>query len=117
MIKMLKNHTLSIFIAIAFTFLQVVNAHANHLSSNAQQKDISVMKEIKKKAVNIATFYVPILKHGVENEDTIEGEFQKVFEPITIGTFTTLGAMIFGYFTGLFMSLFSGLLGIGIGKA
>ncbi|UTO27753.1 hypothetical protein [Bartonella harrusi] len=116
MIKVLKGHMLNILIAIAFSLSQVANTHANHLSNNAQQKDIFVMESVKKKAINIATLYVPILKHRVRNEDTIEGEFQKVFEPITIGTFTTLGAIIFGYFTGFFMSLFSGIVGIGIGK-
>ncbi|EJF98992.1 hypothetical protein MEI_00159 [Bartonella vinsonii subsp. arupensis Pm136co] len=116
MIKVLKNHMLSILIASAFFLSQVVNVHANHLSNNTQQEDVSIIEQAKKKAINIATLYVPSLNHGTKNKDATEGKIEKVFEPITLGTFTTIGSMLFGYFTGFLMAIFSGLIGIGIGK-
>ncbi|WP_375622298.1 MULTISPECIES: hypothetical protein [unclassified Bartonella] len=115
MTKVFKNHVLSTFIAIAFLLSQIVNANANHLNSSFQKENVSV--SVIEKATNMATLYISNLNYGVGNEDGIEGKFVKVFEPITLGAFTTIGAYIFGGLTGLVMSVFSAMLGGGIARS
>ncbi|MBB5073531.1 hypothetical protein HNQ69_000652 [Bartonella callosciuri] len=111
--ELLKNHMLRIFIMAAFFLSQVVNANANHLKNDPQHENIpvSVMEQGKKKTINIAAFYVPDINHGAGNEATIEGKIEKVFEPITLGIFTTVGSLGFGFLTGFVMSIFSAVIG------
>lgn len=118
MVKMFKNHMLSIFIAIAFSFSQVANIHANHLRNTSQQESIpvSIIEQGKKKAISITSLYIPNLNYGEENEATIEGKIEKVFEPITLGFFTTIGALGFGFLTGTVMGIITGILGWAVGK-
>ncbi|WP_208432618.1 hypothetical protein [Bartonella taylorii] len=116
--KVLKNYVLSIFIAIAFFLSQVVNVNANHLRNTPQQKDVSlfVIEQGKKEAIRMAALSIPSLNYGMGNENIIEARIEHVFEPIRLGTFTTIGSMVFGFFTGFVMAIFSAIIGIGIGK-
>lgn len=116
MIQLLKTYVLNILIVIAFLLSQVINVHANYLKNDAQWETISLMEKGKEKAISLATFYVPDFTHGVKNEFAIEGKIEKVFEPITIGIFSTVGALGFGFFTGSIMAIFSGIIGWAIGK-
>lgn len=116
MIQLLKTYVLNILIVISFSLSQVINVHANHLKNDAQWETISLMEQVEKKAISIATFYVPNFTHGVKNESAIEGKVEKVFEPITIGVFSTVGALGFGFLTGSIMAIFSGIIGWAIGK-
>lgn len=116
MTKGLKTYILNIFIAISFLLSQVINVHANHLKNDAQWEAISLIEQEKKNAVNIAALYVPNFTHGAKNESAIEGKFEKVFEPITLGFFSTIGALGFGFLTGSVMAIFSGIIGWAIGK-
>ncbi|AGF75490.1 hypothetical protein [Bartonella vinsonii] len=113
-----KNHVLSVLIAIAFSFSQIVNVHANHFKNCSQKEEISVsvLEKNKKKIINTVALYLPSLNYGSENE-TITGEkIVKVFEPITLGFFTSLGAFGFGFFTGSFLGIITGIIGWAIGK-
>ncbi|GAA5103472.1 hypothetical protein [Bartonella jaculi] len=119
MVKLFKNHVLSIFIAVAFILSQIVNVNANHLKSNPKKEEISVsvIEQGRKKATNMAALYIPGLNYGAENDAVIEGKIEKViFGPITLGFFTTIGALGFGFLTGTIMGIFTGILGWGIGK-
>ncbi|GAA5103475.1 hypothetical protein [Bartonella jaculi] len=89
MVKLFKNHVLSIFIVIAFFLSHVVNVNANHLRNSTQKEEISVsvIEQEIKKAMNMAALYIPGLNHGAENDAAIEGKIEKVLEPITIGVF------------------------------
>ncbi|WP_142415809.1 hypothetical protein [Bartonella massiliensis] len=116
MIKVLKTYVLNVFIAVAFLLSQITNVHANHLKNDTQWETITLMEQAKKKAVNIATFYIPNFIHGAKNESTIEGKVEKVFEPITLGVFSTVGALGFGFLTGSVMAMFSAVIGYAIGK-
>lgn len=89
MTKMFKKHVLNIFIMIVFFLSQIVNVNANYLKNNSQKENISISlkKQGNKKAISMATLYVPDLNYGVENKATIEGKIEKVLEPITLGTF------------------------------
>ncbi|WP_317992963.1 hypothetical protein [Bartonella gliris] len=118
MVKMFKNHVLSAFIAITFSLSQIVNVNAN-LSKNSPQKEdasVSVVKQEKKKAINMAALYIPSLNYGSENEAITGGKIEKVFEPITLGFFTTIGALGFGFFTGSILGIITGIIGWAIGK-
>ncbi|MBB5073532.1 hypothetical protein HNQ69_000653 [Bartonella callosciuri] len=90
MVKLFRNYVLSIFTAVAFFLSQVVNANANHLKNNPQHENIpvSVMEQRENKIINIAALYVPGLSYGVENNSVAQGKIEKVFEPITLGTFS-----------------------------
>ncbi|WP_375631390.1 MULTISPECIES: hypothetical protein [unclassified Bartonella] len=89
MIKLFKNHILSIFIMSAFSLSQVVNVHANSLQNSTHRENIfvSAIKQKRKDAVHTVSLYRPSLNRGVSNETTIEGKFEKVVEPLTIGAF------------------------------
>ncbi|WP_039760268.1 hypothetical protein [Bartonella queenslandensis] len=119
MTKGLKTYILNIFIAISFLLSQVINVHANHLKNDAQWETISLIEQGKKNAVNIAALYVQNVQnftYGAKNVSTIEGKVEKVFEPITLGFFSTIGALGFGFLTGSVMAIFSGIIGWAIGK-
>lgn len=116
MIKILKSYVLNIFIVAAFLLSQVINVHANHLKNDASWEAVSLMEQEKKEAINIAAFYVPNFTYGVKSESAIEGKVEKVFEPITLGVFSTVGALGFGFLTGTVMAIFSGIIGWAIGK-
>ncbi|PIT69502.1 hypothetical protein [Bartonella tribocorum] len=116
MIKKLKNYVLNIIVAVAFLFSQVVNVHAHHWKNDAQVETISLLEQGKKKAVSIAALYVPNFTHEAKNESALEGKVEKVFEPITLGVFSTTGALGFGFLTGFVMAIFSGIIGWAIGK-
>ncbi|QEE08979.1 cytochrome c-type biogenesis protein DsbD, protein-disulfide reductase [Bartonella kosoyi] len=115
MTKGLKTYILNIFIAISFLLSQVITVHANHLKNDAQWETISLIEQEKKNTVNIAALYVPNFTHEAKNESVIEGKFEKVFEPITLGFFSTMGALGFGFLTGSVMAIFSGIIGWAIG--
>ncbi|KEC55377.1 hypothetical protein [Bartonella koehlerae] len=118
MIKVFKNHVFRVFIAVFFSLSQIINAHANHLRNSPQQENISVsvMEQGKKKVINMATFYVPSFTYEAKNEPALEGKIEKVFEPITLGIFTTVGALSFGFLIGSIMGMFTGILGWAVGK-
>lgn len=87
MTKLFKNHILSAFIAIAFSFSQIINVHANHLEKNSLREEVSITEQGRQNAINTAAFYISSFNHGVKNETAVEGKIEKVFEPVTIGTF------------------------------
>ncbi len=116
MIQILKTYVLNILIVIAFLLSQVINVHANHLKNDAPWETIPLIEQEKKQAINIAAFYVSNFIHNVKNESAIEGKVEKVFEPITLGVFSTVGALGFGFLTGSIMAIISGIIGWGIGK-
>ncbi|WP_273719001.1 MULTISPECIES: hypothetical protein [Bartonella] len=116
MIKGLKTYVLNIFIAVAFLLSQIINVHANQFKNDAQWETVSLIEQGKKRAVNMAALYVPSFTHGAKNESAIEGKVEKVFEPITLGFFSTVGALGFGFLTGSVMAIFSGIIGWAIGK-
>ncbi|WP_455466509.1 hypothetical protein [Bartonella sp. B39] len=118
MIKLLKNYVLSIFVAVAFFLSQIVNVNANHLRSSPQRGDVSVfvMGQEKKKEISTAAFYVPSLNYRAESQTDFEGKIERVFEPITLGFFTTLGALGFGALTGSVMAVVTAVIGWAIGK-
>ncbi|WP_375673416.1 hypothetical protein [Bartonella sp. TS82HLJMH] len=104
----------------AFSLLQVVNAHANYLQNNAYRENIfvSAIEQKKQDAVHTVSLYSPILNLGVDNETTIEEKFEKVVEPLTLGTFgvgmalgyasSTIG-MFLGWIIGKIISYFKSL--------
>lgn len=47
----------------------------------------------------------------MENDAIIEGKIEKVFEPITIRFFTTIGALGFGFLTESILGIFTEILG------
>ncbi|WP_455481059.1 hypothetical protein V3564_01355 [Bartonella sp. B12(2025)] len=118
MIKIFKNHVFSIFIVLAFFLSQIVHVNANYLKNSPQPKSasFSVMKQGKKETVNMAALHVPSFIHGEKNEIAIEGKIEKVFEPITIGVFTTVGALGFGTLIGSVMAIVTAIIGWAIGK-
>ncbi|WP_375616163.1 MULTISPECIES: hypothetical protein [unclassified Bartonella] len=116
MIKVLKTYVLNIFIAVAFLLSQVINVHANHLKNDAQWEAVSFIEQGETKTINIAALYVPSFTHKTKSESAIEGKYEKVFEPITLGVFSTMGALGFGFLTGSVMSIFSAIIGWAIGK-
>ncbi|WP_208435149.1 hypothetical protein [Bartonella phoceensis] len=118
MVKIFKNNVLNIFILVAFFLSQVVSVHANYLRSNHQPDSfVSVMEEEKNNAINMVTFHLPDFTHEAKNENALEEKFEKVvFEPITLGLFTTVGAFSFGALTGSVMAIFSAIIGWAIGK-
>lgn len=89
MIKIFKNHMLSIFIMSAFSLSQIVNVHANYLQDNTHRENsfVSTIKQKRKDAIHTISFYTPSLNGDVEDVTAIEGKFEKVIEPVTIGTF------------------------------
>ncbi|WP_273719002.1 MULTISPECIES: hypothetical protein [Bartonella] len=89
MIKLFKNHILSILIMSAFSLSQVVSVHANYLQNSAHRENtfVSAIEQKKKDAVHLVSLYTQNLNHGVGNETTIEGKFEKIVEPLTLGTF------------------------------
>ncbi|WP_019220554.1 hypothetical protein [Bartonella senegalensis] len=106
MVKVFKSQVFNIFIAVFFSLSQIISAHANHLSNSAQQEKLSVseIEHGKNKEINITTLYAANFNHQAENETALEGKFEKVVEPITIGIFG-IGIAI-GYATtaaGLFL--------------
>ncbi|WP_208435150.1 hypothetical protein [Bartonella phoceensis] len=110
MVKIFNNYVLSVFIALAFSFSQIVNVNAKYLNNDSHEKEFFVTEQRNENTVNIATFYATSLNYGVENEVPIEGKIEKVLEPVTIGTFGV--GMALGYVT----SAASMLLGLIIGK-
>ncbi|GAA5099927.1 hypothetical protein [Bartonella acomydis] len=119
MIKILKNNSLNILIAAVFFFSQVINVHANYLKNHSQRESIaaSVMEQGKKKVANITSlFAVPNFTSEAKNESILEGKIENVFEPITLGFFSTVGALGFGFITGTIMAIFTGIIGWAIGK-
>ncbi|WP_156850487.1 hypothetical protein [Bartonella refiksaydamii] len=92
MVKVFKNHVLSIFIAIAFSLTQVANVNANYLKNSSQQETTS-LSAVKQKVISMATLYAHSLNYGVENKAIIEGKVEKVVEPLTIG----FGLLAAGY--------------------
>ncbi|WP_179853406.1 hypothetical protein [Bartonella doshiae] len=74
------------------------------------------MEQEKKKAVNMTVFYTSDFIYGVENEATNKEKIEKVFEPITLGVFTEIGALSFGFLTGSVMAIFSAIIGWVIDK-
>ncbi|CDO46449.1 hypothetical protein AT246_01055 [Bartonella henselae] len=118
MVKVLKNQVFSIFIATFFSLSQIISTHASPLRNSPQQENISVsvMEQGKKIAINMAAFYMPNFTYEAKNENAHEGKIEKVFEPITLGIFTTVGALAFGFLTGSIMGIFTGILGWAVGK-
>ncbi|MET3589366.1 putative membrane protein [Bartonella silvatica] len=119
MVKIFKNYRLNIFILAIFFLSQTINVNANYLPHSLQKENISVtMIEQQSKAFNIADLYVSKFIYEEKNKDLSEGKIEKVFfEPITLGVFTTLGALGFGIFTGVVAAILSGIIGISIGKS
>ncbi|WP_246257572.1 hypothetical protein [Bartonella gabonensis] len=80
-----------------FFISQVANVHANYLQKSTHHEDIfvSVIEQNRKDVVHPVSLYTPSLKRSVGNEMTIEGNFEKVVEPLTVGTFGI--AMAIGY--------------------
>ncbi|EJF82509.1 hypothetical protein [Bartonella rattimassiliensis] len=116
MTKVLKTYVLNIFVAVAFLLSQIINVHANHLRNNTQYETVSLMQQRKEKAITIAAFYGPNFNYKAKSEMNIEGKVEKVFEPITLGVFSTVGALGFGFLTGSVMAIFSAIIGWAIGK-
>ncbi len=119
MVKIFKNHILNIFVLVAFFLSQITSVNANPLRKNHQPENIfiSVMEQGKKPAINMVTLYVPSFIYKTKNEAVLEEKFEKiVFKPITLGFFTTVGALSFGFLTGSIMSILSAIIGWGIGK-
>ncbi|MBX4336123.1 hypothetical protein [Bartonella raoultii] len=104
MTKSFQNYILSILITIVFSFSQIVSVHASHLENNSQKEKISITEQGMKNPINTISFYTSILNYGVKHETPIEGKIEKVFEPITIGTFGIGMALGYGSSTvGLFL--------------
>ncbi|KEC55378.1 hypothetical protein [Bartonella koehlerae] len=114
MVKVFKNHVFRVFIATFFSLSQIVSvsAHANPFRNSPQQENISVyiMEQEKKKAINMAAFYIPSFTYEAKNESALEGKVEKVVEPITIGIFgigmaigyaTTAVGLLFGWIINL----------------
>ncbi|WP_034987619.1 hypothetical protein [Bartonella florencae] len=119
MMKLFKNNILNVLITTFFFFSQIINVQASHFKNDSQRENIvaSVMEKSEKKAVNVASlFSIPSFTHHAKSEATAEGKIEKVFEPISLGLFSTMGALGFGSLTGVLMSLFSGILGWAIAK-
>ncbi len=81
----------------AFSLSQVVNAHANYLQNSTHRENIfvSAIEQKRQDAVHTVSLYKTSLNGGVDNEITIEGKFEKVLEPLTLGTFGV--GMAIGY--------------------
>ncbi|WP_375703341.1 hypothetical protein [Bartonella sp. AD13SXNS] len=73
----------------AFSLSQIINAHAGYLQNNTHGENIfvSAIEQKKQDAVHTVSLYSPYLNGGVDNETTIEGKFEKIVEPLTLGTF------------------------------
>lgn len=80
MVKIFKIRLLSIFIALAFSFLQIVSVNANNLRHTSQRDNISfsVIEQEKKQAINTDTSYIPAVSYGTENGALAEGKVEKV---------------------------------------
>ncbi len=89
MIKLFKNYMLSIFIISVFYISQTVSVHANYLQNNIHRENsfISLTEQNRKDAISTVFLYTQNLNRGMKNEITIEGKFEKVVEPLTLGTF------------------------------
>ncbi|WP_019223469.1 hypothetical protein [Bartonella rattaustraliani] len=117
MIKILKNYILSVFIALAFSFSQVVNVSANSLNNNSQKEKVSIFVIGSKKEKEIVASSVLDFACGTKNEVAIEKGIEKVvFEPISLGFFTTVGALGFGFLTGSVAAILSAIIGWAIGS-
>lgn len=119
MIELFKNYMLNIFILFAFFLSQVINVNANHLKNypEIESFSVSVIEPEKKKTNNIATLlYVPNFTDTGQNKAALEGKVEKVFEPITLGVFSMIGALGFGFLTGSIMATFTAIIGWAIGK-
>ncbi|MBX4336124.1 hypothetical protein [Bartonella raoultii] len=121
MIDLFRNYMLTILIVFAFFLSQIVNVNANQFNHYAEQEKTSVsLIEIgKKKVSDIYTLlYTSNFTDRGKDTPLIEGKVEKVFEPVTItlGVFSTIGAIGFGFLTGTVMALFSAIIGWGIGK-
>ncbi|WP_455481061.1 hypothetical protein V3564_01365 [Bartonella sp. B12(2025)] len=98
MVKIFKIYVLNIFIAATFFLSQVENVNANHLKNTPQKEDaanyvIKQVKNVKSKAVGIATLYVPAVSYDADNKATVEGKVEKAADPLTIG----MGILVTGY--------------------
>ncbi|GAA5103479.1 hypothetical protein [Bartonella jaculi] len=100
MVKLFKNNVLSIFMAIAFSFLQVVNVNANYLKNNSQQE--TPVSVVKQKAISTAALYNhnPDSNHWAENETATEGKIEPVVDPITIAVGVVIGTYVIGTLLG-----------------
>ncbi|EJF85766.1 hypothetical protein [Candidatus Bartonella washoeensis] len=90
-----------------------MNFNANHWRNNPQKEEvfISVIKQEKNQETGLAVLYLPNLNYGMENDAIIERKIEKVFEPITIGFFTTMRALGFGFLIGSILGVFTEILG------
>ncbi|WP_317992965.1 hypothetical protein [Bartonella gliris] len=95
MVKLFKNHVLSIIIATVFSLFQVINVNANYLKNNFQQEvvSVSVEKQGENKAISTTTFHTTDLNRGAKNETAIEGKVERVLEPLTVG----IGVILAGH--------------------
>ncbi|UNF47415.1 hypothetical protein [Bartonella krasnovii] len=97
MIKLFKSHILIIFMMFTFSLSQVVtvNAKYSQKSTHRENSFVSAIEQKRKDVIHSVSLYTPNLNHDVGDETTIEGKFEKVFEPLTIGTFGI--GMVIGY--------------------
>lgn len=98
MVKIFKNHLLSVFIASTFLISQTVNVNANYLENTTPKEELSIplMKQIKyakSDAISTTAFYVPSVNYQTENGTTFQGKVEKVLEPMTVG----VGLLFAGY--------------------
>ncbi|WP_208440829.1 hypothetical protein [Bartonella raoultii] len=117
MIKLFKSHILIIFMMFAFSLSQIASVHAEYSQKSTHRENIfvSAIEQKSKNVIHPVSFYTPNLNHDVGNEMAIEGKFEKVFEPLTLGTFgigmalgygsTTIG-MFLGWFIAKIISYF-----------
>lgn len=89
MIKLFKSHILIIFMMFAFSLSQVASVHAKYLqkSTHLENTFVSAIEQKRKDVIHPVSLYTLNLNHDVGNETTIEGKFEKVVEPLTLGTF------------------------------
>ncbi|UNE54892.1 hypothetical protein [Bartonella machadoae] len=97
MVKLFNKYSLSVFIATAFFLSQVVNVHANYLSNSSQKEDtdcvIEQVTNVTYTTVDTTSLSVPAVSYETTNEAALEGKFEKVVDPITVG----VGVLVFGY--------------------
>nr|WP_273754743.1 hypothetical protein [Bartonella sp. MM73XJBT.G] len=89
MIKLFKSDILIMFMMFAFSLSQVVSVNAKYLQKSTHRENsfVSAIEQKRKDVIHSVSLYTQNLNHGVGDETTIEGKFEKVFEPLTLGTF------------------------------
>ncbi|WP_375611138.1 MULTISPECIES: hypothetical protein [unclassified Bartonella] len=89
MINFFNNNMLIISMISVFYISQTVSVHANYLQNNIHRENIfiSVTEQNRKDAISTIALYTQNLNRCMENEITVEGKFEKVVEPLTLGAF------------------------------